>query len=1046
MDGSVSVGGIDFAVPYTSGTAGSTLSGGTLNFTAGAKIRTNDNRWWNAITSAITGSPAVETANKGAGNTYRGLAFEPGSGTVALGNVLNPTTTIDPRTNDKAGFQMGGSTHGNTVGSIDYTLSSDRYADVNKTGSGTWTTGNINTGTVRISGGKLAVNGTLTLQYGGLIMSGTGVLAGDATVSKGDRRSTNNFVSGTGIAPGHNGIGTITFNWGSGGTPTAAQWLLTTLMPGYTPSAPRKCHRRICDVNSISACSPTRSGDGSIPGQVSLVVVSPPAAQTPPTPNPTSFATPPEAISTSAIAMTAATASDPSSPVEYYFTETSGNAGGTDSGWQTGESYTDTGLNPGTTYSYTVTTRDALGNTGTPSAPASAKTQGSSGGPLTGHGSQPLYVEPSPEADGYKFTTLDAPLEVIWLGLYDAPNDSEGTVGDDLLVEHRVSIWRESDQALMAQTVVRPGNELVGVFRGRSVTPVTLDPNTAYVIAADYAGSGTDRFQMGNDLTGWELNGISIQSGDGRYGGPGGGMPTNGEWSIMIGPTFGYTRTLSVTLDSPTDNQAYPVGSTITVTATVAEPGPFDNTVTFHVTPVSPAGATVETVSTDTSSPFLADLGALPVGTYEIYATVVNDNDPADTATSATHTFTVEATIPTTTLVIDLGTSQAGTFIEGGQFIGSGPANLPLPELPPGSILRSIAIDASLDLTSTDNFASDLALLLDPTAETPGGDFALEITNGLSPFGATVSLGWPTAADAGPITALSDTKTAAAWAAVAPIDLATTGLFLGNAYDDGDPLNSVKATIPSSEGPDGRFRRRREQGRIPNGIAFFLGVNNGNHSFTVANPDGSGGFVVGVNSNSRTRFVGAAEGAFGTGNVTIGNFTDLQINNNNAGAGNAIDDGAALALEGRGRDQSPGTKLIMNGSKTVNLLTIDGFAYPAGTYGRVGLGGVDYELGPRSRWLYRRPAKGDHWPNPPVSRSPSMNDSSTPLRPHQRSPGIGRPHFFKLIACKTDGLHSVRKFAIDTKLSKICMKFQTAQAPHNTMPPSGVWNNTHLNP
>jgi hypothetical protein len=68
---------------------------------------------------------------------------------------------------------------------------------------------------------------------------------------------------------------------------------------------------------------------------------------------------------------------------------------------------------------------------------------------LTGQGSQPLYVEPSPEADGYKFTTLGAPLEVNWLGLYDAPNDSEGTVGDGLLVEHRVSIWRESDQALM---------------------------------------------------------------------------------------------------------------------------------------------------------------------------------------------------------------------------------------------------------------------------------------------------------------------------------------------------------------------------------------------------------------------------------------------------------------------------------------------------------------------------------------------------------------------------------------------------------------------
>ncbi|MCU0782189.1 MAG: hypothetical protein MUF04_13970 [Akkermansiaceae bacterium] len=233
VNGSFSVGGIDFAVPYTSGAAGSTLAGGTLNFTAGAKIRTNDNRWWNTITSAITGSPAVETANKGVGNQYRGLAFEPGSGTVALGNVLNPTTTIDPRNTDKAGFQMGGPTHGNTVGSISYTLSSDRYADVNKTGSGTWTTGDITTGTVRISAGRLIVNGTMNATYGGLVMSGSGVLGGGATVSKSDRRATNNFVSGTGIAPGNEGIGTITFNWGTSGTPTAAQWT-TSLLAGST--------------------------------------------------------------------------------------------------------------------------------------------------------------------------------------------------------------------------------------------------------------------------------------------------------------------------------------------------------------------------------------------------------------------------------------------------------------------------------------------------------------------------------------------------------------------------------------------------------------------------------------------------------------------------------------------------------------------------------------------------------------------------------------------------------------------------------------------
>ena len=55
--------------------------------------------------------------------------------------------------------------------------------------------------------------------------------------------------------------------------------------------------------------------------------------------------------------MAATTASDPSG-VEYYFEETSGNPGGTDSGWQDSVNYTDSGLNAGTEYSYRVKARD----------------------------------------------------------------------------------------------------------------------------------------------------------------------------------------------------------------------------------------------------------------------------------------------------------------------------------------------------------------------------------------------------------------------------------------------------------------------------------------------------------------------------------------------------------------------------------------------------------------------------------------------------------------------------------------------------------------
>ncbi len=99
-----------------------------------------------------------------------------------------------------------------------------------------------------------------------------------------------------------------------------------------------------------------------------------PPDTTPPTPNPMTFASAPSADSDTVISMTATTASDPSGPVEYLFTEMSGNPGGTSSSWQTSTSYTDSGLTASTQYTYTVTTRDSVGNAGSASAGASATT------------------------------------------------------------------------------------------------------------------------------------------------------------------------------------------------------------------------------------------------------------------------------------------------------------------------------------------------------------------------------------------------------------------------------------------------------------------------------------------------------------------------------------------------------------------------------------------------------------------------------------------------------------------------------------------------
>ncbi|MGD8382736.1 MAG: DUF2341 domain-containing protein, partial [Syntrophobacterales bacterium] len=105
------------------------------------------------------------------------------------------------------------------------------------------------------------------------------------------------------------------------------------------------------------------------------------ADTSPPAPDPMSFATPPDEVDTTSIDMTATTATDPSTPVEYLFTFTAcgsnGGNGGSDSSWQTSTAYTDSDLQPNKCYGYTVTARDSATptpNTGTASAVSEAYT------------------------------------------------------------------------------------------------------------------------------------------------------------------------------------------------------------------------------------------------------------------------------------------------------------------------------------------------------------------------------------------------------------------------------------------------------------------------------------------------------------------------------------------------------------------------------------------------------------------------------------------------------------------------------------------------
>jgi len=79
---------------------------------------------------------------------------------------------------------------------------------------------------------------------------------------------------------------------------------------------------------------------------------------TAPSPDPMEWATVPYGSSETSITMIAATATDDSGGVQYYFAETSGNPGGTVSDWQSSPTYVDDGLVAGLTYTYRVKARD----------------------------------------------------------------------------------------------------------------------------------------------------------------------------------------------------------------------------------------------------------------------------------------------------------------------------------------------------------------------------------------------------------------------------------------------------------------------------------------------------------------------------------------------------------------------------------------------------------------------------------------------------------------------------------------------------------------
>ena len=114
---------------------------------------------------------------------------------------------------------------------------------------------------------------------------------------------------------------------------------------------------------SISAATYTETFGGSV--EVSFPVQ----------PNPLTWSSEPSPDSSSAISMTATTATSVNTPLSYQFNETSGNAGATDSDWQSADTtYTDSGLSENTQYTYKCRAKDSSDNIGNWSSEVSVYT------------------------------------------------------------------------------------------------------------------------------------------------------------------------------------------------------------------------------------------------------------------------------------------------------------------------------------------------------------------------------------------------------------------------------------------------------------------------------------------------------------------------------------------------------------------------------------------------------------------------------------------------------------------------------------------------
>jgi len=203
----------------------------------------------------------------------------------------------------------------------------------------------------------------------------------------------------------------------------------------------------------------------------------------PPTPSPMTWAAVPAPMSTSSITMTATTAKD-LSDVEYLFDCLT--AGGNDSGWQTSTAYTDSGLLPGTQYTYRVKARDKSCNHNETGYSGNASATTYPAGGITFDSNSSNYASTEGNSLSWSHTLSGDPNRVLVVGVA-----AEDPCVNDLVVSsvkyNGVTMTLVPGSSRIEGTSIRMKTELYYLLNG------ILPAAGTYTVTVTYAGQVDNR-------------------------------------------------------------------------------------------------------------------------------------------------------------------------------------------------------------------------------------------------------------------------------------------------------------------------------------------------------------------------------------------------------------------------------------------------------------------------------------------------------------------------------------------------------------------------